>query len=191
MSASKIDSIFSNLPDDGDEGMRYQIIRTGPKGIKGPIVTSHDQLGLYTHWAGGRTLPCVKAKCECCEQNIARRWYGYLMVFSIKQDRQYLFEYTAAAAPTVDAYWVKHRTLRGAKLAGERQGDRANGRLTLFLSPPQSDVEPLPKAPERIALLSQMWSVPLDQFLAPQTNAKLEAAEFIDKIRPTLKSSKD
>jgi len=189
MSASKNDSIFSNTPDEGDEGMRYQILRTGPKGIKGPIVTSHDPVGLYTHWAGGRTLPCVRKKCELCEQNVARRWYGFLMVYSLKQDRQYLFEYTAAAAATVVDYWERHRTLRGARLSGERQGARANGRLTLFLMPPMPEIDPLPKAPNRVALLSQMWSVPLEQFLEPQSAAKQEAAEFIDRIRPAIKDA--
>jgi len=188
MSASKTESIFSNVPDDGDEGMRYQIIRTGPKGIKGPIVTSHDPLGLYTHWAGGRTLPCVKKACEHCEQNVSRRWYGFLMVYSIKQDRQYLFEYTASAASTVVQYWEKHRTLRGAAISGERQGGRPNGRLTLFLTPPKSEAEPLPKAPERVSLLSQMWSVPLSEFLEPQSATKKQAEEFIEQIRPTLRA---
>lgn len=183
MTTSKPDSIFCSAPNPGDEGMKYTIIRTGPKGIKGPIITSHDPLGLYTHWAGGRTLPCVRHDCEQCEQNAARRWYGYLMVYSLKQDRQYLFEYTAAAAETVVRYFAKHRTLRGAQLIGERAGARANGRLTLYLHTPKAENDPLPKAPNRVALLSQMWSVPLESFLEKQPPAVEAADTSITAIR--------
>lgn len=220
MTTSSNASIFSNAPNDGDEGMRYQILRTGPKGLTGPIVTSHDPLGLYTHWMGGRTVPCIQSNCdhcnakiptkrhqsglqthvvndievpctnqpcEPCEQNAARRWYGFLMVHSFKQDRSYLFEYTASAAAAVVSYWETHRTLRGAKISAARQGNRPNGRLELFLTPPAAEADRLPKAPNRVDLLAQMWSVPLEAFLnEPKRQADEPLAAPTHVTKPKL-----
>lgn len=176
MSASKPPTIFCNTPDEGDRGMKYAIVRTPPKGLKGAIVTSHDPLGMYTHWHGGRTSPHVGTPCELCDANVSKRWYGYLMIYSIKQARQFLFEYTGSPAESVVEYWVQHRTLRGARLIAERQGARANGRLSLFLHAPAPGAEPLPIAPNRVLLLSQMWQVPLNDFLSPDDPQRFDQA---------------
>ena len=161
---SKPPQVFSRQPNDGDQGMRYEILRVPAKGLSGPIITSHDPIGLYTHWTGGRTIPCIQSKCEHCDANVSRRWYGYIIVYSQPRDRQFLFEYTASSANTIVEYFNQHRTLRGAKIEAIRHGNRPNGRLVLYLRPPVTEMERLPQAPNRVTLLSQMWSVPLDQF---------------------------
>lgn len=156
--------IFSTAPPTQDEGMRYQILRVPPKGLSGPIITSHDPIGLHTHWTGGRTVPCVQDNCKHCEENCSRRWYGYVMIYAQKSDRQFLFEYTAACAHTIVEYFNSHRTLRGARIDAVRQQGRPNGRVVLYLRPPVAEMERLPAAPNRVSLLSQMWTVPLELF---------------------------
>lgn len=58
-----------------------------PQGKKTPIFNSQyrgflralgDPVGVFVHWASGRTLPCLKGGCRHCSAGEPARWAGYV-----------------------------------------------------------------------------------------------------------------
>lgn len=63
-------------PVDPDEPrLRVRRLRLNP--ITGIIVSTSSE-GLLTHWADGRSRPCLDVDCPGCEQGISTRWLGYI-----------------------------------------------------------------------------------------------------------------
>jgi len=152
-------SEWNMQPDSSDRRNRYQIMRTPPNGIRNLIILSHSPLGRYTHRWKGRTVPCREIDCRACEQEIDRRWYGWLFVKIKKTDQIVCFEYTSAASEAVMQYFNRYRTLRGARLDAWRKNDKANGELGMSIFPPKEHAEAVPVAPSREKFLSVLWDV--------------------------------
>lgn len=157
--------------------IQYDLFRVPAKGMGRAIVVSHDVVGADTHYWRGRSQPCSGDKCEACEDGQSPRWRGYLAVMSPKSGRVVILEITAAAAGAIEAYFNKHRTLRGAGIVAERVGQKPNGRLRLMLTPPAAEIDQLPKAPQIQRLLARIWGLNQDRTATGVDEQKLRLAK--------------
>jgi hypothetical protein len=150
-------AIFSRRPDPTHVSVRYDIVRTPPKGsIKG-IILARELTGATTHYWHGRTLPCSGPNCPACQENTPARWYGYVPLMSKATNRIVIFELTSSATPAVDTFLGTYKTLRGARLEAFRIPQRSNGRVVIELQPPADPDEDLPNSPDIEGPLLAMW----------------------------------
>ena len=142
-----------------DMPLRYEVYRAGAKGHAQVIVLSHDVEGAYTHYWRGRSSKCSGDDCEACNQNVSRRWRGYLVVANPRSKEMSLLELTPAAMPPVDAFFKTHRTLRGALLSTRRIPAKENGRLHSTIQESCYEMDSFRKPPSVRLLLQKLWGL--------------------------------
>lgn len=153
------EDFWARRPEDGLEKRRYDVIRVGAgRSIKG-IMLAGDVIGAYTHWFGGRTVPCFGPECRACATGVEIRWHGYVPLMAIKQRTIQIFELTVAAVGPLDAWFRTHRSLRGALVELQRRGGRANGMVRSLVSDGPLPAEALPDPPDVKAVLRNLWSL--------------------------------
>ncbi len=86
--------------------------------------------GVYTHWTGDCTSPCLKSKERCpgCKLQRGRKWLGYLHCLD-EAGEECLLELTKRAANMLLAGVVSGRLLRGLRIAVQRTEGGKHGRL--------------------------------------------------------------
>ena len=57
---------WQRRPDPDDTGIKYEIVRVGPKGLSGVVILSYDVVGTNLHYYAGRSTPCVDDACPAC-----------------------------------------------------------------------------------------------------------------------------
>jgi hypothetical protein len=148
----------NNAPDEAD---RYTatLIRVKPgRPIRG-ICASPHMLGCWTHWFGGRTIPCDQPDCIPCESQTSRRWHAYLHLWSPASHHSAILEITALAARELEPYIEQHHTLRGAEIDVQRSNQRPNSPLIIVARPADLQRFQLPEPLDIIAAMSRMWEV--------------------------------
>jgi len=148
----------NNAPDDAD---RYTatLIRVKPgRPIRG-ICASPHLLGCWTHWFGGRTIPCEAPDCVPCANQVSRRWHAYLHLYSTSTHHSAILEITALAARDLEPYIEVHHTLRGAEIDVQRSNQRPNSTLIITARPADLQRYTLPEPIDIIAAMSRMWEV--------------------------------
>ncbi len=151
---------FSNSLPDKTERRGYDLRRTpADKPIKG-LITCDKLIGCYTHWWGGRTMPCENEGCEACQSNTPSRWHCYLSLFESGTHDHIIFECTAKAALPITEFLQDNPTLRGIMLTAWRPKRRRNARVEIFLKPIDISSVKLPKAPDLIQVMSVIWQLP-------------------------------
>lgn len=129
-------------------------------------ITSPAILGVWTHFMGGRTLACLQEGCPGCENNLPRRWEGYLGVLTAKDRRHLILALTPGAAIGIGDTAPDPFNLRGLVLIAERIGKRANARLRARVEELDLSQIKLPPIPDLKAHMMHIWG--LDQAHAGQ-----------------------
>ena len=168
---------FSNSLPPKTENRGFDLRRTPPdKPLKG-LITTPDIIGCYTHWWGGRTVPCEGDGCEACMANTPVRWHVYLSILESGSYDHFIFECTSKAAlPLVD-YRNENGTLRGVLMSAFRPKRRRNARVELVLKPFDTSNIKLPDPPDLPRAMSIIWQLPgtaIDTRGAINQTAKIE-----------------
>lgn len=159
-------SVFSHRPKADDMPEGHDLWRVPASGIQGLTILSHDTVGAYVHYFGGRTQPCTDVGCKACEANKQPRWRGYLFVLRGRSERTGVVELTAACMAEIDQAFSTYRTLRGCGLTLTRKGQLANGKLYADLHAPKESRVALPKAPSLEKFLAKIWDL---RTMTPET----------------------
>lgn len=154
---------FSNEPPIESTRAAFRMLRTPTRGKLELYILSNDLLGCWTHFFGGRTVPCTGEDCEACKAGSSGRWHGYVSAVEVKTHERVIFECTASAAEHLAAYRAKHGTLRGCHTLASRTSARPNARVQLRSKPlDQAEVQlPLPMNVQ--AALCHIWGIPLTE----------------------------
>lgn len=132
-------------------------VRAG-KSIRG-IMLAGDLVGAYTHYWGGRTVPCFAGECVACKRNVEVRWHGYLPLLALKQQSIAIVEITDGCVEVFDDWYRKHRSLRGALVEVRRREGKANNPLWADLQDGPIPATNLPDPPDVQAILERMWGL--------------------------------
>lgn len=151
---------FSTQPPIEATRSPYRLVRTPAKGQLELLITAEQLLGCYTHFFGGRTVPCTGEPCDACQAGSSMRWHGYVSAVTVKDQEPILFEVTAAAAEQLANYRAKIGTLRGCQCLAARVAARPNARVKLRMKPADLSRVELPKGFNVIAALCHVWGIP-------------------------------
>ena len=122
-------------------------------------ILSERVFGLYTHWNGKKSSPCLKdpAECQGCKRGYSTRWKGFLHVLNVQTQRQLIFECTAFATSLFLDQVEDRRHLRGLRVLCERSRGADNGRLKMTLLPGTTSFIDLPVEVCPLATLEKLW----------------------------------
>jgi len=138
----------------------FRLVRTPAKGTLELHVTSDTLLGCYTHFFGGRTVPCSGEGCDACNAGATMRWHGYVAAITVKDQEPILFELTAAASEQLLAYRAKFGTCRGCNCQASRVAPRPNARVKLRMKPLDQSRVDLAKPFNIVQALCHIWGIP-------------------------------
>ena len=151
---------YSNQLPAKTQHRGYDLRRTpADKPIKG-LITSEDLIGCFTHWWGGRTVPCEGDGCEACKNNAPSRWHCYLTLHEDKTHDHFIFECTGKAALPLIEWRDTHHTLRGTLLIASRPKRRRNARVEIILKPYDLTGVMLPTPPDLKKAMAVIWQIP-------------------------------
>jgi hypothetical protein len=151
---------WSNEVPKLEKSHSLSIIRTPAKGAISGIVTSEQVIGTWTHYWGGRTVPCEGDNCEACSQAIGKRWHGYVGIYNPKAKKHVIFEFTANAAEPFARFVELSKCLRGCGMKAERNGRRNNSPVSITTWPADLTGIALPSAPDVKKILCTIWGLP-------------------------------
>ncbi len=154
---------FTETPDREDHVRGLPLLRTPASGKIQACITSPFVLGCYTHYWGGRTVPCEKPDCEACNASMPYRWHGYLSAILKKSHEHVILEFTAQACDAFDDYVKHHGQLRGCAIECYRRPSSHNGRVIVQTQPADLGQVTLPDPPNIPSLLCKMWNVPMPE----------------------------
>jgi hypothetical protein len=128
------------------------------------VVLSPALWGVWTHWAGDRSMPCWSERKDCdgCKRGLPRRWKGYLHCWNRQTGREAFAELTPLSAENLLAQVPDGAALRGLRLTLKRTAAK-NGRLLVLLDP---GVQAIPRgieAKDPCGVLCKLWGVTLRQ----------------------------
>lgn len=150
---------FTRRPDALGHRVAFDLLRVKPGwGFKG-VILSHDSMGEYTHYWGGRTSPCLAVNCRPCEAGNQHRWYCWQAVWDEPTRKIAILEIPYVAATELYNFFDEHRTLRGWPLELKRRNGKANSTLVYKWGAKRVDAENLPKAPEVEATMRAIWKI--------------------------------
>lgn len=172
---------WCSRPSEIDLPNPWEIYRVSARGLPSALILSHDTLGAYCHYWGGRTRLCLKDNCEPCSKGNAARWRGYIAVLIGPNRSTRLLELTPPCIPPLDRYLKEWGTLRGAICSLTRKGRTPNGQLELsFAEKPVAGVN-LPANPDVAAHVVRIWRAthtPRPSELALDATTELRASGF-------------
>lgn len=148
--------------DDGTEPVAHStpkldLYRVEPgKPLVGIVLDTHP-LKVFTHWWGGRTVPCLWNDCKPCGQHRKPEWHGYFTVYSPRTCTVAVVEATTACRDTMARWEQMHGRWRGAQLTLIRVGKERNSRLKMMVSSGNIPVETLPQPIDLMDYMIRLW----------------------------------
>lgn len=151
---------FSTEPPPEQDHSGYRLIRTPAAHALLAQIISDNLVGCNTHFTNNRTVPCEQPTCDACQNGIAWRWHGYLLVLTAANQEIVIFECTARASAAFRAHRQTYKTLRGARFKAVRLNQRANGRVLITVKPGDLTRITLPPDQPVEKLLCHIWNIP-------------------------------
>jgi len=151
---------FSNQLPPESETKGFDLKRTPPDSPLKGLITSDDIVGCYTHWWGGRTVPCEGDSCEACHNSAPARFHCYLSLCLNGSRQHVIFECTSKAADVLVDWRNTHGTLRGTLLTAHRPKRVKNSKVELLLKHVDLTATILPKPPDVRQALCVLWKLP-------------------------------
>jgi hypothetical protein len=145
----------------------YTLKRCPTAGRLFGIVTVDNLVGCYTHWYGGKTVPCQSPECKPCKEGVPKRWHSYVAAWNPKSNEEFLFECTGQGAEYFEHFRSISGTLKGCLFVSERLGSRHNGRVVITCKPADLSSIRLPDPLDVISVLSVIWQIPLTSIKGP------------------------
>lgn len=151
------------------------LTRTPPRGGLRGMITCEKSLGTFTHFWGGKTVPCGDSLCDACEGKAAKRWHSYFSLWTPAPSKHLLVEIPLAAAEELWAWEDRHASLRDTHVTLARRADRDNGRVTITFSLAHAGQLALPSPPDIEQQLRVIWGLELREHVSPTTAADTAA----------------
>jgi hypothetical protein len=158
---------WTNSVPDTTSRFAFDLKRTPPDRPIVGIITSAKILGAYTHFWGGRTVPCEEPHCPACEEGMPSRWHCYVGFLCPKTRDHCIFECTGRAARAFEDYTRAHATLRGCHFMAVRPKRRKNARVEITVKPYDLTKITLPPEIDIIRALCTIWQIPSEAIDAP------------------------
>lgn len=127
------------------------------------VITCNTYLGVWTHFIGGRTLPCTAPTCPGCEAQRRKGWEAYLSIWTNKPSRHIIAALTPGAALQLTDAAPDPGQLRGNWITIRRHGSRPNGKLLVELQLVEVNVGCLPPPPDLKAHMYKIWGLDVDE----------------------------
>lgn len=143
-----------------DKKSGYRLERTPPDGTFTGIVTCTELVGCYTHYWGGRTMPCERPDCPACNSNSPTRWHAFLSSWNPSTHDHVIFQCTAKAAAAFEEYQASHGTLLGCAFRAHRPKRRRNAQVVIDCRPADLTKLRLPQAPNIMQAMAVIWQIP-------------------------------
>lgn len=138
----------------------FELRRTPPDRPLIAIVTAEDLSVCFTHFWGGRTVPCETPDCDACKALSPSRGHCYLSAIDAKTREHFLFECTTTAAGPFQVYRAAHGTLRGCLFQATRPKRRRNAKVEIQAKPCDLTKISLPKPPNVPQAMAVIWQLP-------------------------------
>lgn len=166
----------------------YRLIRTPTAHPLIGHIISDNLVGCRTHFNNQRTVPCEAPNCDSCENGIAWRWHGYVLLLLDATQEVVIFECTARSSESIAAYWQRYGTTRGAHMKASRVNGRQNGRVLLQCKPADLQKISLPAASPVEKLLCHIWNIPENQVSQKDHNPRPPFKEaVVDRDTPEIR----
>lgn len=135
------------------------------------FLLDQEVTGVWTHWIGGRTQPCLGEVCECVNWPASKmqRWKGYCMAVQKEGFPLCLVEITPEAYRDCSELQDTTRSLRGSLLTLRRLGTKPNGKVVATVQYSAINVE----KPSPISCKEALWEVWFSEGEARLTQAKI------------------
>lgn len=165
-----------------EQRLNYPIVRCNrPERFKVAFYSlSTDVWGEEVHWGGKSHICTMPDKpCSRCDGGHKTRWYGYLAATNYDRTKLFIVELTPGIMPTVEAYFDRWGSLRGAYLTLTRPSHKDQGRLEIDILRNDVAVSPndLPPAFDLQKVLHKIYGLADDlvsQELIPSSVSSLE-----------------
>ena len=138
----------------------YELRRTPADRPIRAIATCETLHVCWTHYWGGRTVPCEKPQCEACEALSPARSHCYLSAIDPATRDHFIFECTAGAAIPFQEWIATYGTLRGCFFQAIRPKRRRNSRVEITCKPADQTKITLPTSPNIPLAMAVIWQIP-------------------------------
>lgn len=149
----------NELPPSNDQP-GFTLRRTPPDRPLRAIATSTQLAVCYTHFWGGRTMPCESPDCDACRAMSPKRAHVYVSAYSPHNREHFLFECTAAAAEPFRDWIRANNTLRGCLFQASRPKRRRNAAVEILTKPADLTQINLPQPPDIAKAMTVIWRIP-------------------------------
>jgi len=144
----------------GDEQLPYVQIVTLRPSQKGKIYLTCDQpYECYTHYVGGRTLPCMTDGCAACEDRRPKKYEGFIAGVWAGSKRHEIVRLTIAGMMQLKQSIPQGESWRGTAVEIERKGIRNNGRVVVHVLQTIVEGSKLPAALPLEDHLLRVWRI--------------------------------
>lgn len=153
---------WDNRPNHSHRANKLKLIRTPRAGKINAVILSTHATGVWTHYFGNRTIPCLDSGCQGCEHKRQRRQHCYVSIWFPEEDKRELFECTAEAGHELLCMAEENQPIRGRTIRAWRTGRAANSPVEIELGPDLSHKYKLPPEPDVPAALRTIWHLTND-----------------------------
>lgn len=160
---------FANRPANVITFRCLDLVRCPAKGGLRGIITCPQSVGCYTHFFGGKTVPCGDSLCHACDAQAAKRWHSYVSLLLPNPEKHVICELTLAAAEELWAFEDANPSIREAHITLSRRADRDNGRVSTAFSWAHKGKLRLPNPPDIEQQLRVIWGLDLRESVAQRT----------------------
>lgn len=137
-----------------------EVWKARPAAPVNAICLSESIIGVYIHWLGKRSAPCLAvppAECPFCKIEVPRRWEGYLGGYSERTGKKYLIHVSKEAARSCPMLSERKANLRGSRVIIERRGKAANAPCVARVESVKTQGYSLPDCFDVRAQLLLLW----------------------------------
>lgn len=149
-----------DVPADNGPSMHIRRLKANQETTV--IILSRALVGLWTHWMGGCSLPCItpKEKCKGCVAKEPNRQKFLLHVYNYSTKQEEVLELPPGAATDFLDFYPQGATIRGQRLKIKR-GNGKKARLTIDVLPAYDEaiLAPMPAEKDPIVPLCELWSM--------------------------------
>lgn len=138
----------------------FNLRRTPPDGPLRAVITCDDLNVCYTHFWGGRTMPCEQPDCDACRAMSPKRAHVYISAYQLETREHFIFECTAAAAEPFHEWKRANNGLRGCLFQASRPKRRRNAQVEILCRPYDLTKINLPQPPDIARAMAVIWRLP-------------------------------
>lgn len=180
-SAQRPSVSWDNSPPSVDQ-LYIPILSPIPGQILRLVVLGDRPVGVWTHYRGARSGPCLEpaAECEDCRRGSPRRWKAYLAAWDPSHSRYVLAELTTHAVRQNPLLGKDGPNLRGALLYLERVGKHTNAPVKADLRRPEKAEQLLGSFDVHRALM-RIWGRPFTADGLEQTDERVTTLDLTER----------